>query len=49
MFLHHLLDTRVNPRCLVVVCCIGGRKLEYPEKSTDQSQVAEKLDHIKLC
>jgi hypothetical protein len=47
MFLLHSLDTRVNPRCLVVVSFIGGRKLEYPEKCTDQSQVADKLDHLK--
>ena len=48
MFLLHSLDTRVHPRGLVVVCFIGGRKLEYPEKSTDQLQVADKLYHIKL-
>jgi hypothetical protein len=48
MFLLHSLDTRVYLCCLVVVSFIGGRKLEYPEENTDQSQVAYKLDHIKL-
>jgi hypothetical protein len=48
MFLLHSLDTHVYLCCLVVVSFIGGRKLEYPEKCTDQSQVADKLDHIKL-
>jgi hypothetical protein len=48
MFLLHSLDTRVYLCCLVVVCFIGGRKLDYPEKRTDQSQVADTLDHIKL-
>ena len=27
---------------------MGGRKPEYPKKTTDLSQVTDKLDHIML-